>query len=98
MEGGRPRRPLSLSLSRPLRGLTGPAGEEAGDLMGCVPLEGIAADVVAGQGGLGTGLAQQSLDVAQGDAVVSPTVPTVRRKACGPIGRLMPATWAVRAT
>jgi hypothetical protein len=35
-----------------------------------VSFEGIAADVVAGQGGLCTGVAQQMLDVAQRDALI----------------------------
>src|SRR3954453_20149749 len=50
----------------------GPAGEEAGDLVGGVPLEGVGADVVAGQGGLRAGVAQQALDVAQRNALIEP--------------------------
>src|SRR4051812_49021096 len=50
----------------------GPAGEEAGDLVGGVPLEGVGADVVAGQGGLRAGAAQQALDVAQRNALIEP--------------------------
>src|SRR4051812_13737070 len=50
----------------------GPAGEEAGDLVGGVPLEGVGADVVAGQGGFRAGVAQQALDVAQRNALVEP--------------------------
>src|SRR3954470_18705201 len=48
--------------------------------MSSVSFEGTA-DVVAGQGGLRTGVAQQVLDVAQRDALIEPTVPTVRRSA-----------------
>src|SRR3954454_23493326 len=62
----------------------GPAGEEAGDLMGGVSLEDVAADVVAGQGGLRASGAQQALSVAQRNAWFRPTVPTVRLSACGP--------------
>lgn len=35
-----------------------------------VALEGFAGDVVAAQGGLGAGVAEQSLNVAQGDALI----------------------------
>jgi hypothetical protein len=53
-------------------GSAGQAGEEACDLMRCVPLQGVAADVVAGQGGLGTGVAEQALHVSQRNALVKP--------------------------
>src|SRR3954470_17292552 len=50
----------------------GPAGQEAGDLVGGVSLEGVGADVVAGRGGLRAGVAQQALDVAQRNALIEP--------------------------
>jgi hypothetical protein len=53
-------------------GSAGPSGEEAGDLVGGVPLECVAADVVAGKGGLGAGVAQQALNVAQRNALLEP--------------------------
>src|SRR4051812_43954420 len=59
----------------PSAGAAGPAGEEAGDLVGGVSLEGGAADVVAGQGGLRGGGGQQALDVAQRNALVEPDGP-----------------------
>src|SRR3954447_24179801 len=52
-----------------------PAREEAGDLVGGMSLEGVRADVVAGQGGLRAGVAQQALDVAQRNAMVEPDGP-----------------------
>src|SRR4051812_31951002 len=57
---------------RPRRRSAGPAGEEAGDLVGGVSLEGIGADVAAGQGGFGAGVAQQARDVAQRNPLVEP--------------------------
>jgi len=37
-----------------------------------VALEGFAGDVVAAQGGLGAGVAEQSMDVAQWDSLMEP--------------------------
>ncbi len=49
--------------------------------MGGVPLEGVAADVVAGQGGLRAGVARQALNVAQRNALLEPDGAEVRRSA-----------------
>ncbi len=48
----------------------GSAGEEAGDLVGGVPFEGVAGDVITGQSGLRASVAQESLDVTQRDALI----------------------------
>ena len=66
--------PILLQIDRmqPHEGhrLAGPAGEEAGNLVGSVALERFAGDVVAAQRGLWADVAQQALDVAQWDALV----------------------------
>jgi hypothetical protein len=65
--------------------------------VGGVTLQGVGADVVAGQGGLRLGVAQQALDVTQGDALVEPDGADGAAQCVGADGRLMPAVRAVCA-